>query len=128
MARPSFSLDDTFVHERTFTIEDVNHFTEVSGDRGSHHVTPDAKGRLMVQGLLTATLPSKMGGDFDYIARSMTFEFDRPVYTGDTINCLGRITKMNKRDDRIEMDLAFDCKNQHGKVVMRGRTTGAVFG
>ena len=41
--------------ERTFTKEDVEVFTKVSGDKGDHHANPDELGRVMVQGMLTAT-------------------------------------------------------------------------
>jgi len=78
-------VGDVTVWERTFTIDDVRLFGQVSGDQGIHHVELDEQGRLMVQGLLTATLPTKIGGDLNYIAREMVFEFLRPVFTCDTI-------------------------------------------
>ena len=46
--------------ERTFTREDVVLFTEVSKDE---------QGRFAVQGLLTSTLPTKIGGDYNVLAR-----------------------------------------------------------
>jgi acyl dehydratase len=78
---------DTLSWTRTFTIDEVRSFGRLSGDQGTHHVVPDAQGRLMVQGLLTATLPSKIGGDIDFIAGEMLFRFHRPVFTGDTVRC-----------------------------------------
>jgi len=41
----------------------------------------------MVHGLLTATIPTKIGGDMNFIAREMKFQFYRPVFAGDTITC-----------------------------------------
>ena len=70
--------------ERTFTTKDVELFAELSGDKGSHHTSPDSEGRLMVHGLLTATVPTKLGGDINYIAREITYEFLRSAFTGDT--------------------------------------------
>ena len=55
----------------------------------------------MVQGLLTATLPTKVGGDWNYIAREMNFEFLRPVFTGDTIRCEVTITQLEQADGVI---------------------------
>ena len=52
-----------------------------------HHVAPDEQGRLMVHGLLTATVPTKIGGDMNLIAREMKFQFHRPVFAGDTVIC-----------------------------------------
>jgi 3-hydroxybutyryl-CoA dehydratase len=64
---------DVITFERTFTKRDVEIFTEVSGDEGIHHITPDEQGRLVVQGLLTATLPTKVGGDHNVLARTVNF-------------------------------------------------------
>lgn len=47
----------------------------------------DEQGRLMVHGLLTASIGTKIGGDLNYIARNMNLDFLRPVFTGDTITC-----------------------------------------
>ena len=73
--------------ERTFTKEDVVLFTKYLKDEGVHHVTPDEQRRFVVQGLLTSTLPTKIGGDYNVLARKMDFEFLRPVFSGDTIRC-----------------------------------------
>lgn len=83
----SIQVGDMITFERTFTVEDVELFTKVSGDTGAHHITPDEQGRLVIQGLLTATLPTKIGGDHNVLARTVNFEFLRPVYSGDTITC-----------------------------------------
>ena len=74
---------DVHTYERTFTEEDVRRFGEVSGDRQAIHTEPDENGRLVVQGLLTATLPTKIGGDLSYLARTMEFDSLSPVYTGE---------------------------------------------
>src|SRR4026208_1854739 len=70
-------IGDTLSWRRTFTEEDIRLFTTISGDGGEHHLVPDAKGRLMAHGLLTATLPTKIGGDINLIAREMCFRFHR---------------------------------------------------
>ena len=62
-------VGDVRVWERTFSEEDVRFFARFSGDEGEHHLEPDEQGRLMVHGLLTATLPTKIGGDMNFIAR-----------------------------------------------------------
>ena len=72
-----------FRWERSFTDQDLAQFTRLSGDRGMHHIVPDEHGNKMIQGLLTATLPTKIGGDLNYVAREMVFDFHRPVYVGD---------------------------------------------
>src|SRR5437870_7179281 len=74
---------DVLAYERSFSVDEVRAFAAVSGDRGVHHVDLDARGRLLVHGLLTATIPTKLGGDVDYLAQEMTYRFHRPVFTGD---------------------------------------------
>lgn len=114
--------------ERTFTEEDVRLFAQVSGDQGEHHITPDKHGRLMVHGLLAATLPTKLGGDMNYIANKMEFEFLRPVFVGDTIRCEATITRLEQEEARTHMAATVICRNQHGKEVLSGHTQGFVPG
>ena len=78
---------ETLSWTRTFTEDDIRDFARLSGDAGTHHLQPDEQGRLMAHGLLTATLPTKIGGDLNFIARELTFQFLRPVFAGDTITC-----------------------------------------
>jgi 3-hydroxybutyryl-CoA dehydratase len=75
---------------------------------------------------LTATLPTKLGGDLNFIARELTFEFLRPVFTGDTIRCENTITRLEKQEGRTLLEAAYVCRNQHGKEVLSGRTHGIV--
>jgi 3-hydroxybutyryl-CoA dehydratase len=117
---------DVISWQRAFTNEDVLLFGQISGDQGIHHIEHDEQGRLMVQGLLTATLPTKIGGDLNYIAREMSFEFLRPVFTGDTIRCEVTITQYERNDNRINMSATGVCRNQQGKEVLKFRTHGII--
>lgn len=124
----AIKVGDKITFERTFTIEDVKRFTDISGDEGSHHLNPDEQGRLVIQGLLTATLPTKVGGDNNVLARNMNFEFLRPVFTGDTITCEVTIEKLDKQPatDRTSILASFLCANQNGKHVLKGSFAGVV--
>jgi len=113
-------------YQRTFTAEDVSAFAELSGDKGIHHVVADIQGRIMVQGLLTATIPTKLGGDMNYIARHVVYDFARPVFVGDTITCDGVVEEVVPAEGRLNVSLSFVCRNQDGKEVMRGTTKGIV--
>ncbi len=119
-------VGDVIVWERTFTEEDVRLFALVSGDQGIHHMQPDEQGRLIVHGLLTATLPTKIGGDLNYIARQMTFEFLRPVFAGDAIRCEVTVTHLEKVENHTNMAARLMCWNQRGKEVLTGHTYGIV--
>lgn len=122
----SLKVGDTITFERTFTVEDVQRFTKVSGDEGAHHVTPDEQGRLVIQGLLTATLPTKVGGDYNVLARTMNFEFLRPVFTGDTVICEVTIERFEKQDHRTAIGASFLCRNQNEKEVLKGSFSGVI--
>lgn len=113
-------------YQRTFTAEDVRLFAELSGDKGIHHMQPDSKGKTMVQGLLTATLPMKLGGDINYIASEMAFRFVRPVFVGDTVRCDAVVTRVVPTEGRLSVSMKIICINQHGKEVLLGRTQGIV--
>ena len=121
-----FEVGQVLTHERSFTDEDVLAFQRISGDAGRHHVNPDAMGRRVVHGLLTATIPTKLGGDLDYLAREMNFEFLRPVFTGDTIRCALEITEVLHEAGRARLTMVGVCRNQDGKEVLRFSTRGVV--
>jgi hypothetical protein len=74
----------TVTFERSFTVAEVQQFADLSGDIQPRHTEPDDDGRVMVQGLLTATMPTKLGGDREVMAPKMEFEFLQPVYTGES--------------------------------------------
>ena len=112
--------------EKSFTVDDVLRFGELTGDQGSHHVNPDKEGRLMVQGLLTASLPTKIGGDHHYITRTCEFEFFRPVFTGDTIRCEVKIMEYTPVEGKIMVASECTCTNQHDKVVLTGTFQGII--
>lgn len=122
----SIKVGDIITFKRTFTTEDVELFTRVSGDEGIHHLTPDEQGRLVVQGLLTSTLPTKVGGDHNVLARTMNFEFSRPVFTSDTIVCEVTIEKYEKHENRINITATFICTNQNEKEVLKGNFAGVI--
>src|SRR5690625_1621103 len=108
----TLKVGDIISFERTFTEKDVELFTEVSGDEGIHHLTPDEQGRIIVQGLLTATLPTKVGGDHNVLARTMNFEFLRPVFSGDTIKCEVTIEQYEQQENnRKAIKASFVCTN-----------------
>ena len=123
----SLKVGDIITFERAFTVREVELFTEISGDEGNHHISPDEQGRLVIQGLLTATLPTKLGGDHNVLARTMNFEFIRPVFTGDTIRCEVQIDQYERQENnRTALMASFSCKNQHEKEVLKGAFSGII--
>ena len=117
---------DTLSWARTFTEDDIAVFAKLSGDQGEHHLIPNEQGRLMAHGLLTATLPTKIGGDLNLIAREMTFRFHRPVFAGDTIECIVTLISAEQGDGFLSIVTAWKCTNQHGKEVITGGGSGII--
>lgn len=111
---------------REITDEDIARFAEASGDRGRHHLERDEKGRLLAHGLLTATLPTKLGGDMNYMARTMNFEFLKAVYGGDELTCVGTVVSAVAQSSRYKVNLSFEVRNKEGELVLRGTTSGQI--
>ena len=120
------NVGDTLSWNRTFTEEDIILFARLSGDEGEHHQVPDAQGRLMAHGLLTATLPTKIGGDLNLIARELVFRFHRPVFAGDTIECVVTLTSAEPGEGFVKVVSEWRCTNQDGKEVMTGGGSGII--
>lgn len=116
---------ETFTVERTFTEADVRTFADLSGDEGEHHLEPDERGRLLVHGLLTATLPTQVGGSHDVLARRMAFEFHRPVHTGDTVVCEVEYVRAESVERGREVEGEFEA-TVDGEVVLSGRYEGLI--
>jgi acyl dehydratase len=119
-------VNDVFSCERTFSAEDIRLFSQLSGDEGAHHVVADERGRLLVHGLLTATLPTQIGGSLNFIAREMTFEFHRPVFADDTVRCEVRVVELEETEQHLRLASEWVCRNQHGKEVMTGSARGII--
>ncbi|MFY4811164.1 MaoC/PaaZ C-terminal domain-containing protein [Haloarcula sp. AONF1] len=84
---PPVEVGETFTETRTFQPEDVDQFAALSGDDQPRHTEPDGDGQRMVQGLLTASLLTSIGGDLEVLASRMDLQFQRPVYTDETLVC-----------------------------------------
>jgi acyl dehydratase len=81
----------------------------------------------MVHGLLTATLPTKIGGDLDVLAVSMEFEFERPVYTGETITCVCTLDTVEQREDRYDLTMDVVCTNDSETIVLTAIIEGHIW-
>jgi acyl dehydratase len=118
----------TLRYERTFTVEEVEAFADLSEDRGEHHRRPDEQGRLLVHDLLTVTMPTKIGGDLDVLAREMTFDFHRPVCTGQRIGCevTPDAVDYDGDGDRADIEADIVCHRDGDEVVLTGEFEGVV--
>lgn len=121
-----FTKGMTFSVTREVTADDIRKFAELSGDKGRHHLEPDASGRLMAHGLLTATLPTVLGGRIDFMAREMHFEFVRGVWAGDTLTCLGTVDSAERKPMSWRVAFSFEIRNQAGELVLKGSSAGII--
>lgn len=118
---------DVITHERTVTAEEVCEFSKITGDQQSIHTEPDEEGRLVVHGLLTGLLMTKIGGDLSYIARTMEYEFRKPVYTGESITCEWTVESKMEQKDRYLLENDVVYRNESGDVVVDAKTTGLIW-
>ena len=86
----------------------------------------DENGRLMVHGLLTASIGTKIGEELHYIARELVSEFIRPVFTGDTITCELTLTNIEQMEGYKKVSIESVYRNQHEKTVLVGTSYGII--
>ena len=118
---------DRHVHERTFSADEVRLFAELSGDKGDHHFQPNEKGGLMMHGLLTATMPTKLGGDMQFVARDMHFDFVKPAYSGEKLTCLGVVESVISQRARLKVSFSFTITRENGEIVLQGTSSGSIY-
>lgn len=126
-----FRAGQVFRLERTITEEMIRKAVELTGDRGRWHVDPDfarASGfqGCFAPGLLTASLPAEFGGQIDYLATRMVFEFAAPVYAGERLVAEIRVKSFEPATRRLTA--SFSVKSSTGQVVLRGQTAGFASG
>ncbi|WP_246984175.1 MaoC/PaaZ C-terminal domain-containing protein [Halorientalis marina] len=115
----------THTYERSFDHEDVHAWADISGDQQDRHFEADEAGRLLLHGLLTASLQTKIGGDLQVLASRMDLRYRRPVYTGQTIHCTWENETATEREDRYALTVAVEMTVE-GTVVLDGTVEGVV--
>ena len=124
----SITEGESQTYTRTFTPEEVRAFAELSRDTQPQHVETDDDGRLVVHGLLTATLPTKIGGDLEVLATRMDLSFRDQVYTGQEIVCTWTHESVTEREDRYELTVDITCRRTADRsVVLDGEIEGLVW-
>jgi acyl dehydratase len=126
MASTELSAGMRFRHSRRISAEDIGEFTRVSQDANVYHTREDASGRLIAHGLLVASLVTKIGGDLGFLTRTMTFDFQKPSYSGDTLTCVAVLEALVEQRERVKCRFSFTVTNQKEEVVMAGETTGMI--
>lgn len=119
---------DSFRYERRFTQEETAWFGDLTRDYNPVHYDSrwaSAKGfnGLICHGLLVGSMICEFGGQVGWLASGMNFKFIKPVYFGDTVQCVITVTKI-EASGRAEAEAVFN--NQHGEQVCHAHLKGRV--
>ena len=118
-------LGRVYRYTRKFTRADILEFARVTGDAGRHHVNPD--GPVVAQGLLVASIVTKLGGDMNYIARTMDFEMIKPVKEGEDITGELKVIALVRTAKRFKLIMDCTCRNALGETVITGQSRGLIW-
>lgn len=121
------SIGDTARRTRTVQAEDIERFTEVTGDRNPLHYDEEAArrsrfGRIIVQGgvtsgLLNAVVAEDLPGPGSVFLH-VDWSFRAPVGPGDRITA--EVEVLEVRDDKPISRLRTTITNDDGTVVLDG--------
>ena len=118
-------VGDVFGGSRKFTLEDVALFCKVTRDRNPLHRDEEFARRsrferLIVPGLLVASIFGDVLSDWDLVATEVLIQFVAPVYADDTVDMTIEIDKK----DGPHLGGKFYCTSQRGQPVLRGVLKG----
>jgi len=123
-------IGESFTVSRTFTEEDVTRFADLTRDYNPVHFderfsgAKNLKGRIC-HGLLVGSMLSEIGGQIGWLATEMSFQFKKPVYLGDTVQCLFTITEIDGRGRAVAR---VEYRNQRGDLVLEAMLKGILPG
>ena len=72
-------------------------------------------------------LVTKLGGDMNYVARTMDFEMLLPVYEGERITGEVRVASLVKKPKRLKLVMDCVCVNAAGETVISGKSRGLIW-
>ncbi len=124
------NIGDVFSITRKFKEEDTTSFADITRDYNPVHFDDrfaEVKGldNRICHGLLVAGIITEIGGQIGCLASEMSFDFKKPVYFGDSIECSLTITDL---DDKGWIDAKAEYINQKGTVVIEGLLKGIIPG
>ncbi|MBR5129119.1 MAG: MaoC family dehydratase [Firmicutes bacterium] len=124
-----WKIGDKASIKRLATKEDINMIAKISGDYNPIHFNEKAAIQscfegivmhgLFCLGMISQLIGMELPGE-GAILMDEELRYTAPVYVGDTIEATVEIVEINHYNGK--MKIAFSCKNQHGKYVMKGST------
>ncbi len=112
---------------RIISEEDIQATIALTGDQGGYHVDEDfAKAAgfrtVIAPGILQASMPTKIGGELNFLAREISFRFLKPVYAGDALEVTMEVAAIDGEKRMVTME--GQVTNQDGEVVLTINTHG----
>lgn len=105
---------EKIIYERVFTKKDVYDYAENANFWGKHHESPNDRGEYLLQGLLTASLTNKIGGDYDILMYKMDFDFLKKAYTGRKIKSINVVDNVENKRGKNFIDITSDVYDKNG--------------
>ena len=116
--------DDEVVYERVFTEKDLKDYAIIANFWGKHHEIPNDKGEYLLQGLLTASLTNKIGGDYNILMCKMEFDFLKKAYTGRKLKCVNVVDSLINKGSKNFIDIISDVYDENGDHLLHGFLRG----
>jgi acyl dehydratase len=122
----SYRVGMTAKFSHTFTQKETEIMADLIADHNPFHYDGEfvKKSRFkepIVHGLLVGGLISHFGGDLfpgpGCLAEHIEFDFLKPVYFGEKITAKCRITKIEKKDNRLTFEM--QCFNEKDEQVVQ---------
>ena len=110
----------------------VEDYADISGDHNPIHLNPDyAKDTIfnhtIAHGmLLISSISEMMLLNFNYQwteSGKLKIKFRNPLYVGESMNCKGKITKIETDNDRTLVTSEVMCTSEEGKILISGIAT-----
>ena len=110
----------------------VEDYADISGDHNPIHLNSDyAKDTIfnhtIAHGmLLISSISEMMLLNFNYQwteSGKLKIKFRNPLYVGESMNCKGKITKIETDNDRTLVISEVMCTNEEGKILISGIAT-----
>jgi hypothetical protein len=118
---------ETITYTPTVTDEAVTQFAALSKDEGYHHMVGDEDGQVVLHGMLTATMPTKLGGT-STSSRTRWSQSSRDRFTPASRSPVRRLARRSNSGSRTEIAVSFTCTTADDAIVLRGHSEGVVMG
>lgn len=116
--------NQVIIYKKKFTKEEVKEIGNIIGFFGIHHEKENERGQLLNQGILTATLTNKIGGEYNVLGYNMEFDFIEKVYTDEEITCESKVLDIFEKNGKNHVIIESHLYNEDKKLVLRGILKG----